>query len=94
MTKFEQLLENRRPASNFPDAAPITKNELNDIFSLVKLGPSAFNLQYTKYITVMDPAMKEKVRAAAYGQYQVLQPLLLCLEINKLISRQPAFMKV
>jgi putative NAD(P)H nitroreductase len=71
MTKFEQSLEDRRSAGNFLDAAPITKNELNDIFSLVKLRPSAFNLQHTKYITVMDPAMKEKVRAAAYGQYKV-----------------------
>lgn len=71
MTKFEQLLESRRSASNFLGDTPITKNELNDIFSLVKLGPSAFNLQHAKYITVIDPAMKEKIRAAAYGQYKV-----------------------
>lgn len=69
--EFKQLLEDRRSASNFLGDTPITKNDLNDIFSLVKLGPSDFNLQHTKYITVIDPAMKEKIRAAAYGQYKV-----------------------
>ncbi|MEM1504056.1 nitroreductase family protein [Domibacillus sp. 8LH] len=71
MTEFTQLVEKRRSASNFLADTPITKNELNDIFSLVKLGPSAFNLQHTKYITVMDPELKEKIRTAAYGQYKV-----------------------
>ncbi|WNS78079.1 nitroreductase family protein [Domibacillus sp. DTU_2020_1001157_1_SI_ALB_TIR_016] len=71
MTEFTQLVEERRSASNFLADTPITKNELNDIFSLVKLGPSAFNLQHTKYITVMEPELKEKIRTAAYGQYKV-----------------------
>lgn len=51
MTEFTQLVEERRSASNFLADTPITKNELNDILSLVKLGPSAFNLQHKKYIT-------------------------------------------
>lgn len=67
MIEFTQLVEERRSASNFLADTPITKNELNDIFSLIKLGLSAFNLQHTKYITVMDPELKEKIRTAAYG---------------------------
>lgn len=91
MAKFEQLVENRRSASNFLDTVPITKNELNDIFSLVKLGPSAFNLQHTKYITVMDPAMKEKIRAAAYGQYKVSSASAVIIVLgNKQAYKQAA----
>lgn len=71
MIEFTQLVEKRCSASKFLADTHITKNELNDIFSLVKLGPSAFNLQHTKYITVMDPNLKEKIRTAAYGQYKV-----------------------
>jgi putative NAD(P)H nitroreductase len=38
---------------------------------LVKLGPSAFNLQHTNDVTVMDPTMKGKLKLAANGQYKV-----------------------
>lgn len=71
MTELTQFVEERRSASNFLADILITQNELNDIFSFVKLGPSAFNLQHTKYVTVMDPELKEKIGTAAYGQYKV-----------------------
>ena len=49
MTQFIDLVNKRRSAGNFLDNIPITKEELNEIFELVKLAPSAFNLQHTKY---------------------------------------------
>ncbi|MFB5674508.1 nitroreductase family protein [Paenibacillus terreus] len=71
MADFVQVVKERRSASNFLPEHPITKEELNDIFELVKLGPSAFNLQHTNYIAVTDPVHKEKLKKAAYGQYKV-----------------------
>ncbi len=71
MSDFVQLLKDRRSASNFLPDHPILEDELNDIFELVKLGPSAFNLQHTKYLVVTDPEIKEEIRNAAYGQYKV-----------------------
>lgn len=71
MAEFQQLIKDRRSATNFLEDQSITKEELNEIFELVKLAPSAFNLQHTKYITIIDPEMKEKVKTAAYGQYKV-----------------------
>lgn len=68
---FVKLVKDRRSASNFLPDQEIDQKELNEIFELVKLGPSAFNLQHTSYITVMDPDLKEKVRKAANGQYKV-----------------------
>ena len=44
----------RRSASNFLPDNPISTTELNEIFELVKLGPSAFNLQHAKYVVVLD----------------------------------------
>ncbi|UJW56123.1 nitroreductase family protein [Bacillus sp. A116_S68] len=72
MSEFIQLIEERRSASNFLHDVPITKIELNEIFDLVKLGPSAFNLQHTNYVTVLDPEVKERLQKAAYGQHKVL----------------------
>lgn len=71
MTDFIQLVKERRSAANFLPGHLITREELNEIFELVKLGPSAFNLQHTKYVTVIDPDVKEKIRIAANGQYKV-----------------------
>ncbi|MBS4174755.1 nitroreductase family protein [Bacillus sp. FJAT-49736] len=71
MTQFIDLVNKRRSTSNFLDNIPITKEELNEIFELVKLAPSAFNLQHTKYFVVINPEIKEKMRLAANGQYKV-----------------------
>lgn len=71
MTQFTELVNERRSASNFLPDNPITKKELDEIFNLVKLGPSAFNLQHTNYVVVSDPDKKQKLKAAANGQYKV-----------------------
>ena len=68
---FEQLVRERRSPSNFLENNPITIKELNEIFELVKLGPSAFNLQHTNYIVVMDNELKMEVKKAAYNQHKV-----------------------
>ncbi len=72
VTDFINLMKERRSASNFLAGHPITEAELNDIFNLVKLGPSAFNLQHTHYFTVLDPETKKSLHRAANGQHKVL----------------------
>lgn len=71
MTEFVKLIEARRSASNFLKDNPIPQKDLNEIFELVKLAPSAFNLQHSKYIVVTNPEVKEQIRTAANGQYKV-----------------------
>ncbi|MFJ8065922.1 nitroreductase family protein [Psychrobacillus sp. NPDC096426] len=71
MTEFRELIEARRSASNFLKENPIPQKDLNEIFEMVKLAPSAFNLQHSKYIVVTNPEVKEQIRSAANGQYKV-----------------------
>ncbi|WBL17113.1 nitroreductase family protein [Sutcliffiella sp. NC1] len=71
MTDFIQLVKERRSASNFLPNISIKKEELQEIFELVKFGPSAFNLQHSHYVTVLDENKKEQLREAANGQYKV-----------------------
>jgi len=71
MTEFLDLVKARRSASNFHEGKSITKAELNSIFETVKLAPSAFNLQHSRYIVVLDNDRKEEIRTAANGQYKV-----------------------
>lgn len=69
--EFTKLIDKRRSANNFIKEVKITEDDIRSILEDVKLTPSAFNLQHTEYIVVMDEEMKEKVREAAYGQYKV-----------------------
>lgn len=71
MDAFKQLVSERRSANNFLLDHPITPRELDEIFSVVKMVPSAFNLQHTNYLVVMDEELKGKVQKAAFGQYKV-----------------------
>ena len=71
MADFIQLVKERQSASNFLPDHSMTKERLIEIFELVKLGLSAFDLQYTNYLTVIVPNIKEKLKSSAYEQYKV-----------------------
>jgi len=71
MSEFIPLLQSRRSANKFISGVEIANKELDDIFNLVKHGPSAFNLQHTHYVVVKDPEMLNKVYLAANKQYKV-----------------------
>ena len=68
--EFTKLIEKRHSANNFINDVVITESDLKPIFDDIKLAPSAFNLQHTEYITVLNEELKEQVREAA-GQYKV-----------------------
>ncbi len=51
--------------------APIPRADLDEILRVTQLAPSPWNLQPWRYVIVQDLEVKEKLRAAAYGQPQV-----------------------
>ncbi|RJG23741.1 nitroreductase family protein [Paenibacillus thiaminolyticus] len=68
---FEAIIKQRRSANKFIENIAISEAELEEIFSLVKFAPSAFNLQHTHYVTVTDGELKEQLYEAANKQYKV-----------------------
>jgi nitroreductase len=50
---------------------PVTDEEIRDLLELTGRAPSAFNLQPWRFVVVRDQAVKDQLRAAAYGQKQV-----------------------
>lgn len=90
MAGFTELMKERRSASNFLPDHPIQTNEFNEIFELVKLSPSAFNLQHTRYIVVTDERVKEQLQGAAMGQHKVrsASAVVLLLGIKKRTNQQ------
>jgi len=82
MSDFETLVKNRRSAMKFLKDVDITERELNEMFSLTKFAPSAFNLQHAHYIVVKDLELKNKLYEAANKQYKVLSSSAVILVLG------------
>ncbi|QDH22990.1 nitroreductase family protein [Saccharibacillus brassicae] len=71
MQDLTTLIRNRHSAIKFMPDTPISRQELSEIFEGVKLAPSAFNLQHTRYAAVTDEATVENIYQASGGQYKI-----------------------
>lgn len=60
----------------------ISKEDLNQIFELVRLTPSAWNLQPWRFHVITNMQLKEKLQEAAYGQQQVTSAPAVVLVIS------------
>ncbi|MCG7409082.1 nitroreductase family protein [Paenibacillus sp. ACRRX] len=71
MHTFETIVKDRRSANKFKTDVEINRQDFEDIFSLTKYAPSAFNLQHTRYIAVTDREKLDQIYEAANKQYKV-----------------------
>jgi len=72
-----QAIERRRATKAFDPEQRIGEAEITQLFSLVKLAPTAFNIQNWRFVLLQDPELRRQVRAAAFGQPQVTDASLL-----------------
>lgn len=68
---LNDLIDARKSANNFIEDQNITKQELDEIFQLLALAPSCFNLQHARYLVVKDKKLKELFKEKACPQYKV-----------------------
>ena len=68
---FEQVIKARHSAVNFEKDFKMTEEDFEKIFALTKTAPSAYNLQFTDYLVVMDEEKKERIRELHFGQYKI-----------------------
>lgn len=74
-----EAAERRRSIRSFsPERIP--REDLNQILDIVRLAPSAFNIQPWRFIAVESPEIKAQLAQAAFNQRQVLSaPTVLVL---------------
>ena len=68
---FQQLVTARHSTVNFIKDFVMTEDDFKNIFDLTKTAPSAYNLQYTNYLVIMDEDKKERVRELNFDQYKI-----------------------
>lgn len=71
MSELKDLIKERRSANNFIKGVKIPEKDFTDIFELIKLAPSCFNIQHSQYLVVTDEEKKEQLRKAAFNQYKI-----------------------
>ncbi|EJE7234134.1 nitroreductase family protein [Clostridium sporogenes] len=71
MSELKKIIEERRSANNFIEGVKIPDKDFTEIFELLKLAPSCFNIQHSNYLVVTDEEKKEQLRKAAFNQYKV-----------------------
>lgn len=71
MGELQAIVKERRSANRFVEGVDIPLQDLEDILTLVKFAPSAYNLQHTHYYVVTNRELIEKLYEAAYKQYKV-----------------------
>lgn len=77
--KLKQALEERRAFKNFDPEHSLTEEQIQELFSAVKLAPTAFNIQHWRFVLVTDPELRKELRAVAWDQPQVTDSSLLVI---------------
>lgn len=70
MTLYETL-KARRSVKQYDPEHRFTDDEIRTLISAAHLAPTSFNIQNRHFVVVVDPQVKERLKAAAWGQAQV-----------------------
>ncbi len=73
----KHAIETRRAVKHYDASHSMTPEEVNELLSLAKLSPTAFNIQNWRFVVVADPDLREKIREASWDQAQVTDASLL-----------------
>lgn len=71
MNTVSEVIKVRRSANKFIPGIKLDDKDIKEIFELMPLVPSCFNLQHAKYHVVIDESKKNEIYEAAGRQYKI-----------------------
>lgn len=72
-----KAVEDRRSMKQYDSSYQISEADTKKLLGAALLSPTSFNLQHWRFVVVADPALREQIKAAAWGQAQVTDASLL-----------------
>lgn len=57
----------RRAVKHFDANYRFTDEQINELFSLPILSPTAFNIQNWRFVNVSEPKLRRQIRTVAWG---------------------------
>jgi len=76
MDTFEAI-EKRRAVKHYDPNHQLSQDEIDHLMQAALLSPTSFNIQNWRFVSVTDPAIRQEIREAAWGQAQVTEASLL-----------------
>jgi nitroreductase len=86
-----EAITQRRAVKQFDPGHQMTKNEIEQLFSLAILSPTAFNIQNWRFVLVQNPDLRKTIRSVSWNQAQVTDAsllIVLCADL-KSWEKQP-----
>jgi nitroreductase len=74
-----EAINSRRAVKHFDPSHEMTEEEIKTLFDSVLLSPTSFNIQHWRFVVVRDKALREQVKAKAWGQAQITDASLLVI---------------
>jgi len=87
-----EAIKQRRAVKHYDPEHEMTQDEIDQLMSLAKLAPTAYNQQNYRFVLVRDPGLRQQIREAAWDQAQVTDASLLiviCADM-KAWEKEPA----
>ena len=78
MNTFEAITQ-RRAVKQFDPNHQMSKAEIDQLFSLAILSPTAFNIQNWRFVLVQNPELRSSIRSVSWNQAQVTDASLLVI---------------
>jgi nitroreductase len=85
MKNIIESLQWRYATKKFDTTKKLTPAQLDMLLTAARLSPSSFGLQPWKFVIVTDPAVRAKLREAAWGQSQITDAsalIVFCVRKN------------
>ena len=82
---IKQAIAERRSVKHFDPEHKMTEAEVTELMEHAVLSPTAFNVQHWRFVRVQEPAVRQKIQEASWGQVQVTEAsllLILCADLN------------
>jgi nitroreductase len=83
-------IEQRRSVKHYDPAHRMTDEEVRRLIGLAILSPTAINVQNWRFVVARDPALRARLRAAAWNQAQVTDAsvwIVLCADLEAFKKR-------
>ena len=75
--KVTEAIQSRRAVKAYDTRHHLSENEIEQLFSLAMLSPTAFNIQNWRFVAVQDAELRRQIRAVSWDQAQVTDSSLL-----------------
>jgi nitroreductase len=72
-----EAIKQRRAVKQYDPGHEMTQQEIDQLMSLARLAPTAFNQQNYRFVLVRDAKLRQQIREAAWDQAQVTDASLL-----------------